>query len=225
MKAIRLDSGDLAYLSKKARKMLDDAGMEDCKIIASNSLDEVTIASLKEQGACIDSFGVGERMITSKSEAVFGAVYKLVAVQENDIWVPKIKISENVEKITNPGLKKLYRIYNENGFAIADLLTLADEPLDLSKPYRYVDPRSPWKIRYYENCTAKELQIKVFENGKRIYTCPSLDETRDYVEKQLTEEIWEEEQRFSNPHLHYLDMSPKLYELKMNLLNESNKEI
>lgn len=225
VKAIRLDSGDLAYLSKKARKMLDDAGMEDCKIIASNSLDEVTIASLKEQGACIDSFGVGERMITSKSEAVFGAVYKLVAVQENDRWVPKIKISENVEKITNPGLKKLYRIYNENGFAIADLLTLADETLDLSKPYRYVDPRSPWKIRYYENCTAKELQIKVFENGKRIYTCPSLDETRDYVEKQLTEEIWEEEQRFSNPHLHYLDMSPKLYELKMNLLNESNKEI
>lgn len=234
LKGIRLDSGDLAYLSKKARIMLDEAGCTDCKIIASNSLDEYTIESLNQQGACIDSYGVGERMITAKTEPVFGAVYKIVAVYENGKWIPKIKISENVEKITNPGLKKVYRIFDEKGYAISDLLTLADEPVDwewneqtnsfdINIPYRYVDPNKPWKVRYYENCTAKELQVKIFENGELIYKNPSIEEIRNYTKEQLDNTVWEEEQRFSNPHTHYVDMSPTLYQLKMDLLHKSRE--
>lgn len=223
LKGIRLDSGDLAYLSKKARKMLDEAGCEDCKIVVSNSLDEYTIASLLSQGACIDSYGVGERMITAKAEPVFGAVYKIVAVNENGVWEPRIKISENVEKITNPGLKKLYRIFNEDGYAIADLLTLADEEVDLTKPYRYVDSTKPWKVRYYENCTARELQKKIFENGECIYESPTIREIRGYVMNQLHNTVWKEEQRFENPHIHYVDMSPNLYKLKMDMLNEAKE--
>ena len=140
LKGIRLDSGDLAYLSKRARKMLDEAGLCDCKIIVSNSLDEYTITSILDQGGCIDSFGVGERLITSKSEPVFGAVYKIVAVEDDGIFKPRIKISENTEKITNPGLKKVYRIYDQEGHAIADLLAKSDQVLDFSKPLRYIDP-------------------------------------------------------------------------------------
>ena len=220
---VRLDSGDLAYLSKKVRKMLDDAGLEDCKIIASNSLDEYTIDSIIDQGGRIDSFGVGERLITAKSDPVFGAVYKIAAVQKGDRVIPKIKISETTEKITNPGEKEVYRIYDENGSAIADLITKKGEDLDLSQPYRYVDPKKPWKNRMFENCTAKKLQIPMIVEGKRVVEPRSLDEIRSYVKEQLKNEIWDEEQRFQNPHIHYLDMSPYYYELKMGLLEETRK--
>ncbi len=220
---VRLDSGDLAYLSKKVRKMLDEAGLEDCKIIASNSLDEYTIDSIIDQGGKIDSFGVGERLITAKSDPVFGAVYKIAAVKKGNQVIPKIKISETTEKITNPGEKEVYRIYDENGSAIADLITKKDEELDLSKPYRYVDPKKPWKNRMFENCTAKKLQIPMIVDGKRVVEPRSLDEIRSYVKDQLKNEIWDEEQRFQNPHIHYLDMSPYYYELKMGLLEETRK--
>lgn len=223
LKGVRLDSGDLAYLSKKARKMLDDAGLQDCIIIASNSLDEYTITSLINQGACIDSFGVGERMITAKSEPVFGAVYKIAGVQEGERMEPRIKVSENIEKITNPGLKKVYRIYDEEGKAIADLITKAEEILDMQHPYRYIDPDEPWKQRFFENCTAKPLMHQVVASGKIIEPEHSLQDIADYVRHQLSNEIWEEEQRFENPHIHYLDMSPDYYEMKMDLLKEVSK--
>ena len=158
LKGVRIDSGDLAYLSKKCRKILDEAGLSDCMIVASNSLDEYTIQSLLNQGACIDSFGVGERLITSRSEPVFGAVYKLCAVEKDKEFIPKIKVSENEEKITNPGLKRVYRVYDEEGKAIADLIALADEKVDFSSPYRYVDPKKPWKNRFFENCTVKRAR-------------------------------------------------------------------
>ncbi len=225
LKGIRIDSGDLAYLTKRARKMLDKAGLEDCKIVISNSLDEFTITSILSQGGCVDSFGVGERLITAKSEPVFGAVYKLAAVKdENGNFDPRIKISENVEKITNPGLKKVYRIIDEDGRAIADMLARADEEVDMSEPFRYVDPNKPWKNRFFENCSAKELQIPVILGGKVVYEKQSLKDIADYVKKQLSEEIWEEEQRFENPHTHYMDMTPDYYELKMQLLNDSRKD-
>ena len=221
LKGIRIDSGDLAYLSKEAYKMLDDAGLEDCKIVVSNSLDEYTITSILQQGGKIDSFGVGERLITAKSDPVFGAVYKISAVEENRTFAPRIKISENVEKITNPGLKDVYRIYDEAGHSVADLITKAGETVDMSAPYRYADPVKPWKNRSFENCTAKKLQHQVVKAGKRIVEPESLEEIRAYVEKQLNTEVWEEEQRFENPHEHYLDMSPAYYEMKMDMLHES----
>ena len=220
LKGIRIDSGDLAFLSKEARHMLDEAGLTDCRIVASNGLDEYTIKTLIDQGAEIDSFGVGERLITSASSPVFGAVYKLVAVQKENYLVPKIKVSENVEKTTNPGLKKIYRVYDESGKAVAEYLTCADEVIDTSHPVDYVDPQKYWKRRSFTGCTFKNLQVKVFESGKQIYESPSAEEIRNYVNKQLTDEIWDEEQRFDNPHGHYFDMSPAMYELKMNLLDE-----
>lgn len=221
LQGVRLDSGDLAYLSKKVRGMLDEAGLHDCKIFVSNSLDEYTITSILNQGGCIDGFGVGERLITAKSDPVFGAVYKLAAVEQNGIFVSRIKMSETVEKITNPGLKKVYRIYCEEGNAVADLITREDEAVDLDKPYRYVDPEKPWKNRYFTNCTVKELQQLVVKAGQRVDQARSLDEIRSYVEQQLESEIWQEEQRFENPHKHYLNMSPYYYELKMSLLHEA----
>ncbi|MBQ9442564.1 MAG: nicotinate phosphoribosyltransferase [Selenomonadaceae bacterium] len=225
LKGVRIDSGDLAYLSKKIRKLLDEAGLNDCKIVASNSLDEFTISSLLSQGAAIDSFGVGERLITAKSEPVFGAVYKLVAVEEDGKFLPKIKISENVEKITNPGLKNIYRIYDEHGHAVADLIAMPDEEIDLSKPFRYVDPIKPWKQRTFHNFTAKKLLKLYVKDGKRVENLPPLNEIRDYVKHQLENEIWQEEQRFENPHHHYLDMSPNYYEMKMNLLYKTRSQM
>lgn len=224
LKGVRIDSGDLAYLTKKTRKMLDAAGLTDCKIIISNSLDEFTITSILNQGGCVDSFGVGERLITAKSEPVFGAVYKLAAVEEKGVFEPRIKLSENVEKITNPGLKKVYRIINEEGRAIADMIAKADEEVDMSQPFRYVDPIKPWKNRFFENCKAIELQQPVFQNGKCVMQHRSLQEIADYVKRQLSEEIWEEEQRFEYPHMHYMDMTPDYYEMKMQLLNDSRVE-
>lgn len=230
LKGIRIDSGDLAYLSIKVREMLDAAGLFDCKIIVSNSLDEYTINSLTTQNAKIDSYGVGERLITGASSeysddtlSLLGAVYKIVAVEENGVFMPRIKISGNVEKITNPGLKKVYRVYDAKGKARADLIAKADEKIDMSGDFRFVDPEMPWKNQFFTNCTIKPLQQKIFENGKRVYEQPSIKEIRAYVEKQLNEEIWEEEQRFYNPHKHYLDMTPEYYDMKMSLLHDSRK--
>ena len=220
LKGIRIDSGDLAYLSKRVRKMLDEAGLEDCKIVVSNSLDEYTITSILRQGGQIDAFGVGERLITAKSDPVFGAVYKIAAVEYEGRYVPRIKVSEAVEKITNPGFKRVYRIYGEEGYAVADLIAGFDEVVDMSQPYRYVDPEKPWKNRFFENCTVKELQQLVVKDGKRVQPKRDLEEIRAYVKKQLDTEIWQEEQRFENPHKHYLDMSPDYYEMKMSLLHD-----
>ena len=224
LKGIRIDSGDLAYLTKKTRKKLDEAGLTDCKIIISNSLDEFTITSILNQGGQVDSFGVGERLITARSEPVFGAVYKLAAVEEDGVLQPRIKISENVEKITNPGLKKVYRIIDEEGRAIADMITKAEEEIDMSRPFRYVDPVKPWKNRYFEHCKAVPLQKQVFKDGELVMELPNLKEIADYVRRQLSEEIWEEEQRFEYPHLHYMDMTPDYYEMKMQLLDDSRVE-
>ena len=231
LQGVRIDSGDLAYLSVKVREMLDAAGLDDCKIIVSNSLDEHTIRSLNNQNAKIDSYGVGERLITGASSefsgekiSLLGAVYKIAAVEENGEFKPRIKISGNVEKITNPGLKKVYRIYDENGKARADLLAKADEEIDMSKDFRFVNPEMPWKNQYFTNCTAKNLQQKIFENGKLVYKVPSIHEVRDYVRYQLENEIWQEEQRFHNPHKHFMDMTPDYYEMKMNLLYDSRKD-
>ena len=215
---IRIDSGDLAYLTKHSRRMLDDAGFTDARIVISNSLDEYTISSILRQGGQVNSFGVGERLITSKSEPVFGAVYKLCAVEENGVMEPRIKISETVEKITNPGLKDVYRIFNEQNHAVADLIVNAGEEVDLSKPYRFIDPKMPWKKRSFVNCTARKLQVPVILGGKRVYPYLTTTQISDYVKSQLSEEIWPEEQRFENPHLHYIDMSPAYYKMKLSLL-------
>ena len=223
LKGIRLDSGDLAYLSKKARRMLDDAGLNDCIIVASNSLDEFTIQSLLSQGACIDSFGVGERLITSKSEPVFGAVYKIAAVRHNDIFEPRIKISENVEKITNPGFKELYRVYDQNHKAIADLIAGREEIIKDGDSVEYIDPKKPWKKRFFENCTFRPLLEPVFLQGRLVRGRTGVEEIREYVSRQLSEEIWEEEQRFVNPHVHYLDMTPEYYRMKNALLRKAKE--
>lgn len=223
LKGIRLDSGDLAYLSKEARKLLDEAGLNDCIIVASNGLDEYTIHSLNRQGALIDSYGVGEKLITSSTNPVFGAVYKLVAVKKDGEFQPKIKISETVEKITNPGIKELYRVYDKEGKAVADYLTVKDEVIDTSAPVRYVDPLKYWKNRSFEDCTFKKLHQQIFKDGELVYELPKLDDIRNYVRHQLDNEIWQEEQRFDNSHPHYLDMSPAMFELKMGLLHECSK--
>jgi nicotinate phosphoribosyltransferase len=218
---IRIDSGDLAYLTKKTRERLDAAGFTDAKIVVSNSLDEYTITSILDQGAKINSFGVGERMITSKSEPVFGAVYKMCAVSNNGVMEPRIKVSETVEKITNPGLKEVYRVFDEQGHAVADIIAKKGEKLDMSESYRYVDPEKPWKNRVFERCEAKPLQTLVVKDGKKVGESKSLSEIRDFVKAQLDNEIWAEEQRFENPHIHYLDMTPEYYEMKMQMLYES----
>lgn len=223
LKGIRLDSGDLAYLSKEARKQLDEAGLTDCIIVASNGLDEYTINSLNRQGALIDSYGVGEKLITSSTNPVFGAVYKLVAVKKDGEFQPKIKISETVEKITNPGIKELYRVYDKEGKAVADYLTVKGEVIDTSAPVRYVDPLKYWKNRCFEECTFQPLHRQIFKAGELVYELPKLDDIRSYVRHQLDNEIWQEEQRFENSHPHYLDMSPAMFELKMGLLHECSK--
>ena len=220
LKGIRLDSGDLAYLSIKAREMLDKAGMEDCKIVVSNSLDEYTITSLLDQGAKIDSFGVGERLVTAKSEPVFGGVYKLVGVYKNDQLIPKIKISENIEKITNPDFKQIYRLFdNETGKAIADVLTLHDEVIDETKPYTIFDPVATWKKKTITNFTAKKLLTPIFIKGELVYKSPSIEEIRENCRKQV-DTLWDEVKRFQNPHTYYVDLSEDLWNIKRDLLNK-----
>ena len=221
---IRLDSGDLAYLTRKARKMLDEAGWTDCKISVSNSLDEYIIRDLLRQGAQIDMFGVGERLITAKSEPVFGGVYKLAAIEEPDgTVVPKIKISENVEKITNPHHKKLYRFYaKDTGKAIADYLTVYDEVVDDSKDMTIFDPDATWKTKKVYNFTARELQVPVFKGGKLVYKLPSLEEIRAYCLAQV-DTLWDEVKRFDNPQTYYVDLSQKLWDIKYDLLKSNGK--
>ena len=216
---IRLDSGDIAYLSIQARKMLDEAGYPDCKIIASNSLDERLISNLLAQGAKIDAFGVGERLITASSEPVFGGVYKLAATEENGVITPKIKISENVVKITNPHFKKVYRLYdNATGKALADLLCVHDEVIDSAKPLEIFDPDFTWKRKTLTDFTAKELQVPVFLGGKRVYCPPPIDEVRRHCAEGLST-LWESVLRFENPHRYYVDLSQKLWDIKHSLLD------
>lgn len=219
--AIRLDSGDLTYLSKKAREMLDEAGLVDCKIVASNSLDEYIIRDLLLQGAKIDLFGVGERLITSKSTPVFGGVYKLAAVELDGEIVPKIKISENPAKITNPCFKKVYRLYeNKSGKAFADLLALHDEEFDFSKPLELFDPVDTWKRQTITDFTAKELLVPIFQYGDLVYEQPTLSEIRDYCKEQV-DTLWDEVKRFENPHTYYVDLSHQLWGTKQFLLKTS----
>ena len=219
---IRLDSGDIAYLTKEARKLLDAAGWETCTISASNSLDEKLIRNLLLQGAKIDAFGVGERLITARSEPVFGGVYKLVAVEdESGNITPKIKISENVAKITTPHYKKLYRFFgNDTGKAIADYLTIHDETVDDSRPLVIFDPDATWKKKEVYDFTAKELQVPVFQSGQLVYDLPSLPEIRRYCLEQV-DTLWDEVKRFDNPHKYYVDLSQKLWDVKHGLLEKN----
>ena len=221
--AIRLDSGDISYLSKKARKMLDDAGLTDCTITASNALDEGLIRDLMMQGAQIDTFGVGERLITSSSSPVFGGVYKLVAVEdEGGEIIPKIKVSENTAKITNPHFKKLYRYYdNESGKALADELCVYDEVVNDALPHTIFDPNATWKTKMLTDFTAKELLVPIFKNGECVYDLPSIDEIAAYCREQISL-LWDEVKRFENPHTYYVDLSKKLYDIKNILLSVAN---
>ena len=221
---IRLDSGDMTYLTKKARKMLDDAGWQSCKISVSNSLDEYLIQDLLNQGACIDMFGVGERLITARSEPVFGGVYKLTAVEdENGNITPKIKISENVGKITNPHFKKLYRLFgNDTGKAIADYLCVHDETVDDSHDLEIFDPEATWKRKTVYDFTAKELLVPIFKSGKLVYDLPSLQEIQAYCAQQV-DTLWDEVKRCDNPHTYYVDLSPKLWQIKYDLLKNNSK--
>ena len=219
---IRLDSGDMAYLSQKDSKMLDEAGWPECQISVSNSLDERLIQNLFLQGAQIDMFGVGERMITAKSEPVFGGVYKLTAVEnENGEIIPKIKCSENVEKITIPHFKKVYRLYNrDNGKAIADYMTVYDETVDESQPLMLFDPYATWKTKNVCNFEARELLVPVFLKGKRVYQSPSLKEIQSYC-KQQVDTLWDEIKRFDNPQTYYVDLSQKLWDIQQELLRKN----
>ncbi len=218
--AIRLDSGDFSFLTKKARKMLDDAGLPNCKIIVSNALDENLIRDLLDQGAIIDGFGVGDNLITSHSDPVLNGVYKLVASEKDGKIVPRIKISENVEKITTPHFKKVYRIYGKDGMAVADLICVHDETIDTTKPLELFDPAATWKRKTMKEYTAKELMVKVIEDGKLVYDLPSLQEIRKHCSDELNT-LWEEVKRFANPHQYYVDLSQKLWDIKNDLINES----
>ena len=222
--AIRLDSGDISYLSKKARKMLDDAGLPNCKITASNALDEHLIRDLVMQGAQIDTFGVGERLITSRSEPVFGGVYKLAAV-ENDAGeiIPKIKVSENTTKITNPGFKRVYRYYDkDSGKALADEICLRDETIDFEQPHDIFDPNATWKVKTLDNYVVRDLLEPIFKNGELVYQLPELKEIQAYCKAQQ-DTLWDEVKRFENPHKYYVDLSWKLWTLKRDLLAAAKK--
>ena len=222
-KGVRIDSGDVTYLSKKMRKTLDEAGYPDCKIVVSNSLDEYIIRDTIMQGACVDSFGIGERLITASSAPVFVGVYKLVAVEKNGKIVPKIKISENSAKITTPGFKKVYRLFsNETGKAIADVVALHEEQIDESKPYTLFDPVDTWKKKTVTDYTAKEILKPIFKNGECVYESRPIKEIRDYCAEQV-DALWEEVLRFENPHKYYVDLSEKLWYVKHQLLEDYSK--
>ncbi|MBR3289983.1 MAG: nicotinate phosphoribosyltransferase [Clostridia bacterium] len=219
---IRIDSGDITYLSKKARKMLDDAGYPDCKITASNALDEYIIRDMLIQGAKVDSFGVGERLITAASDPVFGGVYKLAALERDGRIVPRIKVSENVAKITNPDFKKVYRLYDrDTGKAIADVITRHDEEIDDSKPYEIFDPEHTWKRKVVENFRAALLQVPLFKNGQCVYQSPSVREIKEFCARQVGT-LWDEVLRFENPHNYYVDLSQALWDEKQALLSQKS---
>lgn len=217
---IRIDSGDLAYLCNKSREMLDDAGFPNAKICASGDIDENVLISLNQQGAKIDSYGIGTKLITSYSNPALGGVYKLSAITENGKLVPKLKISNTIAKVTNPGLKKVVRFYdNETGKAIADLIMLKDEPNPNGEPYRIFDPENPWKEKTVVNYYVEELQVPVFVNGELVYKCPTLKEISAY-HKKCIDGMWEQYKRIANPHIYKVDLSQKLYDLKMELLKK-----
>lgn len=217
---IRIDSGDVAYLTKKARAMLDAEGLQDCKIVVSNSLDEYIIRDVISEGACIDSFGVGERLITAKSEPVFGGVYKLVALESGGELIPKIKISENVEKITNPGFKHLYRLYDKDtGKARGDVITVSDETIPEVEEYEIFDPNAVWKRTKIRNYYVRNLRVQLFDKGKCVYESPSIEEIRDYCKEQV-DTLWAETLRFENPQTYYVDLSQKLWDMKNELLSD-----
>lgn len=220
---IRLDSGDLAYLSKKARIMLDEAGFPNVKIVASNDLDEELIWDLRAQGAKIDTYGVGTALITSKGCPALGGVYKMSAEEVKGEWIPKIKISENHEKITNPGFKKVARIYNGGGKAVADLVMLDEETIDTEKPLTIFDPLATWKRMTINNFTIKELLVPIYKNGDLIYETPPLMDIQAYAKEEL-DTFWDEYKRLNNPHVYKVDLSQKLYDLKQQLLKEYSQE-
>ncbi len=217
---IRIDSGDVTYLTKKSRQMLDEAGLQECQIVVSNSLDEYIIRDVILEGACIDSFGVGERLITAKSEPVFGGVYKLVALETDGKLIPKIKISENVEKITNPGFKHVYRLYDKKtGKARGDVITLADEKVPELDEYEIFDPNAVWKRTKIRDYYVRDLRVQLFDKGRCVYESPSVDEIKDYCQRQM-ETLWDETLRFENPQTYYVDLSQKLWDMKNQLLSE-----
>lgn len=220
-KGVRIDSGDITYLSKKCRKILDEAGYPDCGIVASNSLDEYIIRDMLLQGAQINQFGVGERLITSKPESVFGGVYKLAAIEnENGEIIPKIKISENVTKITTPCFKQVYRLYSKDGGkAMADVVTLHDETIDSDKPYAIFDPEYTWKRKTFTNFYARPLLKPIFKHGECVYENPGIDALREYCALEI-DGLWDEVKRFENPHKYYVDLSEKLWKIKHNMLEE-----
>lgn len=217
---IRLDSGDLAYLSKKARAMLDEAGYPKAKIAASSDLDEYLIRDLKTQGACISVWGVGTRLITSESNPALGGVYKMSGEIVNGVLIPKIKISDNPEKVTNPGYKKVFRLYDKNGMAIADLISLDHESIDCSKPLRIFDPVQTYKRMTLTNFSARELLVPIFIDGKQVYQCPDIHEIAAYAKKELAS-MWDEYKRLLMPHTYKVDLSDELYDLKQKLLRET----
>lgn len=219
LKGVRIDSGDIAYLTKKMRAELDRAGLNDCKIVVSNSLDEYIIRDTLMQGAKIDSFGVGERLITSKSEPVFGGVYKLAAIESGGEVVPRIKLSENVSKITTPGFKNLYRLFTSDNKAIADVVTLHDEKIDDTKPYTIFDPHYTWKKKELMDFKAVPLLKKIYDKGTRVYKNPPIDEIQRYCKAQI-DTLWDEVLRFENPHQYYVDLSHKLWDMKNRLINK-----
>ena len=219
-KGIRIDSGDITYLSKKCRQILDEHGYNDVGICISNSLDEYIIEDVLSQGAYINSFGVGERLITAKSEPVFGGVYKLVAVEDDDTIIPKIKVSENEEKITNPGFKTIYRIFdNETGNAMADVITLKGENIADKETVEIFDPVYTWKRKKFKNCTIREMMVKIFDHGKQVYESPSVLDIQKIV-KEETARLWPEVLRFENPHNYYVDLSNDLWKIKQDLLRK-----
>ncbi|NLD18705.1 MAG: nicotinate phosphoribosyltransferase [Clostridiales bacterium] len=221
---IRIDSGDIAYLTKRARKMLDDAGLQECSIVISNSLDEFIIRDVIVEGACIDSFGVGERLITAGSEPVFGGVYKLSALEKNGRLIPKIKVSENTEKITNPGFKTVYRLFDKDtNRALADVIQLDEEPAPEGKEYEIFDPNAVWKRKRISNFYAKNLREQIFKNGECVYESPAVNEIKDYCAQQL-DAMWDEMKRFENPQTYYVDLSYKLWKLKHEMIEEVNKK-
>lgn len=224
LKGVRIDSGDITYLSKCVRDMLDEAGLSDCMIMASNSLDEYIIRDILQQGAKVDCFGVGERLITSRSEPVFGGVYKLVAVEQDGRLIPKIKFSENETKITTPCYKKVYRLFsNETGKMVADLIAAEDETFDFSEPITLFDEVHTWKRKTFTDYTAVPLQEPIFLNGRLVYESPTLEQTRAYCSRQIGK-LWDEVLRFENPQKYYVDLSEKLWNIKQSLLQKGGAE-
>lgn len=226
LKGVRIDSGDLAYLSKKIRKVLDSEGLQGTNIVVTNSLDENTISSLLIQEAKVDSFGIGERLITAMSDPILGGVYKMAAIESDGEMKPRIKVSETAEKITNPGIKQVWRVYNRDHKAVADLIAGVDEEISFEHPFHYIDPVNPWRDRAFTSeFSARPLQHLYIKDGEQVRQQPPLSEIRQYVTEQLRNEIWDEEQRFENPHIHFLDMTPKYFSMKQHLLESMREKV